>query len=694
MSPQRIRTITWVALTLLASAVAAVPTAPELRRLFPREADLFAPRPGLARLALPPEVLKDCRPDLSDLRVFDRQDREIPFLVDSGIDVDEVREVKQTVAARILDVEREQSADGSATSERYEITAPPAPSEEGLWDLVVDTSRPEFVRTVTVSAIRADGVSVPLIEQAPLFRLRNAPGRLRVTLPSVAAERLSVTVAGSEGFLLEPTFRFENVRRLEGGARLVAPLEELSRSSMGGQTVIELARPSGLVPDLVRVTTSTPSFRRSLTVWDLGPVARAVQIGAGTVTRVAVREGVEETEVRVNPARGERLRVVIGDQGSPPLADLKLSAVVRQPTLMFFLTAADAERPAGVLRFGGGRVDRPRYDLAALLPPQRLLSGQPAEIAARLHDPREFAEARLGSIRANALFDRTPALAFAMRPGAKIDAGAFLYRRALRVTPSPDGLARLRLRAADLARTRADLGDVRVVDGEARQWPYLLARDTGADWVGLAIESRQHDHGETRYTFKLPEAPLRADEVVVEIEAPFFHRPYRLVSLDANGRESTLARGQLVRSARDPSPAVITTTTVPVYGLALVVEDGDDAPLPVSSARARIPVADLFVAAPAGQYFLLLGNADEQAPHYELAAVRDVVLAVSSSAVAAGAVEKNPAYNLRARLATGERPKQLVQQAVLWIVLALAVGVLTLVTVRLVRRGSEETKDG
>ncbi len=74
--------ILFVALLLVAAAAPAE-TLPDLSHLFPYERVVELPGPGVARLTLPPEVLKQTRSDLSDVRLFDADGREIPFLIDT-----------------------------------------------------------------------------------------------------------------------------------------------------------------------------------------------------------------------------------------------------------------------------------------------------------------------------------------------------------------------------------------------------------------------------------------------------------------------------------------------------------------------------------------------------------------------------------------------------------------------------------
>src|SRR5262245_49608175 len=74
----------------------------DLRRLFPFERDIYIERDGLVRLALPADVLSECRSDLSDLRVFDRSEREVPYVVDAGAPPGETVAIKRSIDAEVL----------------------------------------------------------------------------------------------------------------------------------------------------------------------------------------------------------------------------------------------------------------------------------------------------------------------------------------------------------------------------------------------------------------------------------------------------------------------------------------------------------------------------------------------------------------------------------------------------------------
>jgi hypothetical protein len=378
--------------------------------------------------------------------------------------------------------------------------------------------------------------------------------------------------------------------------------------------------------------------------------------------------------------------VQIDDGDSGPLEGLTVSAIVRQPVLVVALSGA-GEQPAARLRFGGGRAHAPRYDLTGLLPqPGTPLTGERAVAAARLYDPSQTSLARLGATRENPEYDGSPALAFAMRPGAVVDPRAWTHRRPVAVHPSADGLTRLRLGAADLARARPDLADVRIVDAESQQWPYLVGREAAHAWADLEVTGPVRRRGASVYGLRPPVTPIAITMLSLETEVPFFDRAASVTGRRADGTEVTLASGRLVRHADTRGAVVLGLRPERVESLEIAIEDGNDAPLAFDAVRADVPERELYLAAPAGEYALLVGNADAKAPSYELERVRDVILAVSSGTAEPAVLAANPAYSVRARLASEERLEGTLSGIVLWGVLIAAVVVLTVVTLRLAWR--------
>jgi hypothetical protein len=679
---------------VLALATAAPARADgDLRQLFPTEVDVFVtPGAPLSRLVLPPEILAAVRPDLSDLRLFDAQGREVPFVVDAGTAaVPHV--VPRVEAAKVLDARREETRreDGPPIlRESYDVAAPESASPEG-WELVLATSQPRFVRRVTVTARDAAGETRTLLDGDSVFRLPNAP-RDKTALPLAVrpGDRVTVVLEGEDGTYLEPRLEWRTTTAVADTERAVVPLASLSSESSGGETTVELARPPGLLPDRLRLETSTGTFDRAVEARDVGNGRDAVQVGAGRVFRLGTAVPVEERELALSRPQGNRLRLVIADGDSPPLADLRVDAVVRQPALVFALRATSADVPAGTLRYGGGRAYPPRYDITSLVAGGGPLHGAREQAAERLRDRDASPPARLGTPRPNAEFDGAPALAFAMRPGAAIDTRVFERRRPFRVTPSPEGLSRLQLGPEDVTGLRPDLGDLRVVDAEGRQWPYLLDHDAAPTTVPVRIGPPVVRDGLVRYALDLPATRLRIGHVALATDQPFFDRPFTLRGW-VEGKPLALVSGRLARVPARPRPLAIDFRPVRVDRLELVVTASDDPPLEFRSATARTIVPALFLAAPEGEYYLVGSAPDVGPPRYELERARRVVLSVTAAAAEPGTAGVNPDYSAGARLASGATARRVVPQVVLWVVLLGAAAALTAVTLRAARREEPPT---
>jgi hypothetical protein len=671
-------------------AAAAPETPPDLSTLFPEQAPIVVEGTGIARLSLPAEVLDACRSDLSDLRVLDREGREVPFVVDSGPAPDERFEVGESLTPEILAVDRrriDRESGPPLWQERFDLAVRAEPPEGGRRVLVFEVGRASFVRRVDVFSVAADGGRSELVAGASIFRLRDPlRERLEVELPEVPSGTLSVTLAGEDGPHLEPVIRLESSRELAAGDLAGVPLVETGRRRLEGRTEIELARPRGVVPDVIVIASSTAAFNRRLEIWDEGPAAADPVLGVGTVFRLSTLATVEGLSVPVAPARGDRLRVIIEDGDSPPLGDLEVRAVVRRPALLFALPEGPPSEQSGRLLFGGGRAFRPRYDLEGLADADE---GSLGELTAALIDPARLASARLGAAVPNPRFDDTPVLAFAQRPGAEIEPGDFSHRRSLSVQPSTEGLSRLELDPEDTAVLRADLADLRIIDSASRQWAYLLeARGTSETRV-LPVSAETPEDGVSRYTLTLPASPAVVDRVVLDVREPFFDREFELVSTaeDAEERTVTVARGRLIRRANDPRPVTITFAPWRVDTLALRIEDGDDAPLRIEEVEARFPLPEVFFAAPAGEYELLLGNPDAVAPRYELERIRGVVLAVESATASVGRLSLNPDFRPGSRLFDREG----LLMIAMWAAVAALVIILTTLTLRLARSERDHT---
>ncbi len=685
MSPN-FRVLAFLCLSPVTAAVGA--DTRDLRALFPHEAPIFVDTERLVRVELPPEVLAACRADLSDLRIFDREEREVSFLVDSGLGATERVEMTQQITPQLLNVGQQQTDSDTGPTvrqETYELLMPEEEPVTAAWDLVFETDQPRFVRRIQVISHHPDGTENVLVEEESIFRILDPlREKQRITLPQTDSERLSVILVGEDGFFLSPGLRFENTRSLSSRERATVELEELGREHLDGRTVIELRRPQGLVPDMLQVSTTTGAFNRPTEVWDDGPGASEEVLARKVLYRLPALTTVQDADLPLQPARGDRLRVIILDGDSPPLWDLSFLAVVRRPALLFSLPGEPDQGPAGTLRFGGGRAFRPHYDLLGLPPIDRSARGETARIAEGLYDPAQLQTARLGEIRANPHFDPAPALNFAMRPGAEIETRLFSHLRHVSAQPSVEGLCRLRLQPEDLALARQDLADIRIVDEESRQWAYLLEPRAELVIEELPVTHRITEDRRTRYRFELPTTPALIDQLTLDAAEPFFDRAFVLTAdLDEESRQTvTLTTGRLTRRIDDPRPVTIGFTEARIHTLELEVIDGDDAPLQIRGVTSRFPVPELFFAAPAGAYDLILGYSEAEFPRYELAQVRQVVLAVEAAEAHRGPLVNNPDYRPGARL--GSRKGLL--QVLLWTAVIAVVVFLTVLTLRLAKQ--------
>ena len=678
-----------VLVALVARTGAADESAGRIDKLFASRAPIQIERPGIARLALTPEVLAGCGPDLGDLRVLDGNGKEVAYLVDRGIPPGSRVDTEQR--PRIINVQRgEELRDGAPPlyRESYEIDAPRAgETTDASWQLVFRTSRAKFVRRVEIRD--GAGPDAAVVVGESIFRLPlggdGAGEKTTLDLPPVHSDRLTVTLEGDDGSFLEPSFAYTTARELVADGRLAVPLVVAASSGANGRTIVELARPGGLVPDVLQFETTTPWFDREVRVLDRRAGAPDVVIGARRIVRIAGVATVESSGVPVRPASGEAIVVEITDGDSPPLEALVVRATMRQPSLLFAAARPIGESDGWFLYFGGGRVGRPHYDVAALLPGRgESVAGERAAIVAGLRGPGGVVTASLGAVGPNPAFDRSPLLGFAMRPGAAIDTRLYTHRRPLAVPSSPEGLTRVALGPGDLARARADLSDVRIVDTESRQWPYLLERDSRTETVDLAVGGPVRDGTRSSFALVGPAAPLRIDGLAIDVEQPFVDRPFRLLAKTsdaADAQETVIAEGRIVRRSGESGTFRVAFGATRVQSLRLVVDDGNEAPLVLRAVAAQLPLPELYVTAPQGAYFLLVGNSADTAPSYELARVREAVLTVSSAVLPAGSLEANPAYSARAPLDRGR-----LEQAFFWVVLVLTVAVLGTVTLRLARR--------
>lgn len=239
--------------------------------------------------------------------------------------------------------------------------------------------------------------------------------------------------------------------------------------------------------------------------------------------------------------------------------------------------------------------------------------------------------------------------------GATLDPAMFEYARD--IAAGRAALVVLPLDAAVLAHSRGPYGrfaDVRVVDPSNRQLPYLLEEGSEplelevqlGPFEGTAEPRRSDGHHRSTYSIVMPYPRLPGAELVLETSQRTFRREVQLserrlvdgprkvqpAAVIANRvwqhADESVAAPPLVLAARDrESPSLI-----------LTVDEGDNAPLPLTSARLRLPAWRLRLYRPEGTPLrLLYGNRDAVAPEYDLALLRAKIMEESAEEISASA---------------------------------------------------------
>jgi hypothetical protein len=207
--------------------------------------------------------------------------------------------------------------------------------------------------------------------------------------------------------------------------------------------------------------------------------------------------------------------------------------------------------------------------------------------------------------------------------GATLDRSGFLYERPL---PKAKGLVALQLDADVLARSSNSLADVRIVNGKNEQVPYILESLPQPLVLRLPVPQRAAGEGTSSlYRIALPYESLpNGTALVLTTTAPVFSRrvTLRLPANEQHGREATVVT-ELDWGGTDPAavppPLSFDLSRRATRTVELLVDEGDNAPLPIASAELRIPAAALRFYHPGTPLVLLYGNPQIGSPRYDLA---------------------------------------------------------------------------
>ncbi|HXC53518.1 MAG TPA: DUF3999 family protein [Candidatus Limnocylindrales bacterium] len=341
-----------------------------------------------------------------------------------------------------------------------------------------------------------------------------------------------------------------------------------------------------------------------------------VTLGEGTLRR-AVRGDLVAADLRIAVAAPEEpdLDVVV-DDGDNPALDLTGVSVELAPLPWIYFESAAGEPLTA--RYGDPKLSAPRYDLEAM----RAAVGSAAPVEARWGAPHDVATTG----------DETAPIESSLPAvGATIDTSGFRYSRP--IPDGPPGLTALALDAAVLAHSR-NLADVRIVDGESRQVPYLVEKLdeplslTLAPFAPAIAAAGKPRAGQSRYELTLPYENMPPVRLVITTGERVFERRVS-VEIERPPRDpraklqKTVVASSPWQHADPDSPApalVLGLPPVEVTSAQIVVDEGDNSPLALAPPRLLLPLYRLrFFRSGDDALRLVYGERQLGAPRYDLA---------------------------------------------------------------------------
>lgn len=383
-----------------------------------------------------------------------------------------------------------------------------------------------------------------------------------------------------------------------------------------------------------------------------------VLLGTSTLKR-AERFGGVASDLAVPVSRpGEvDLELVVDDGNNPPLALTGIEARLAPLPWIWFEAAGGNV----TVRYGNTRLEPPTYDveasrssIARSLPPLAKWGSDARPSATEAGETETIASFR----------------------GAPVNRADFRYNRTIAAAPA--GVARLLLDADVLARSR-QIADVRLVDAQNRQIPYIVEDLAAPLTVELKVPARTADGASSRYAFELPYDTLPpATRLVIATTTKVFERnvTLRATGDDRRGREPYALGTETWRNSQPDltaPPLQFELASNDSRHVELVVSEGDNAPLPIATATLELPSVALRFYNSGPALTLLYGNARATTPQYDLALLAPRVL---------GEPARDLQLDAPTAAAAGEESS--LDTKIFWIALAVVTLVLLVVLARLI----------
>jgi hypothetical protein len=559
-------------------------------------------------------------------------------------------------------------------------------------------------QAITIDRINVDGVAPPflkrvrlegsgdrarwtlLVDEGTLFHLPEE-GLLQTELAFAPGpyRYLRLTWDDTRSGTVErpPLSSVREVRNVVASPPLTTPLAFERRPGEPGRSQFRLRLPASRLPIVaLDLDMGGTHILREATVFEarlVGSQISPLPLGKATLRRV-VRDELTASSLRIpiNAPVEAQLDLVIDDGNNPPSDVRAVTAVFAELPWIYFESTGDSI----VARYGAPSLQAPKYDLEAVR----------ATIALDSTPNATWGEARMRSPEENTS-RAVPALPTV---GSVLDVARFQYLRP--IPPGAAGLVTVLLDAPALAHSKGvGFADVRVVNAEGRQVPYLVERASEPLSLDLTIEplatrpaTLQSNRTTSVYRVRLPLEGLPPSRLVLSSSARVFTRQVTVGierppdRRNRDPRFETLATSNWAHSDQEsPAPALtMELRRLDVQDVLVTIEEGDNSPLPLDSARLLLPAyrLRLFRERDAALQ-LAYGRDDLSPPEYDLALLAPQLLGVAATEVVPGAEQA----------AGPSSPTVLMSPRLFWGVLVVAVLVLLGLVVRLVRKSDVQS---
>lgn len=633
---------------------------------------------GLIAIPITAEVLEASQPNLVDIQVYTDSGTHFPGILRQRLPATPQRWILTPEGERLSQTPVRGAP--NRVTERYDFVVPERDqATPTALELVVEPNSPSYNREVVVhiAAAPENDEAVPPIE-ASLFRSPSGE-RLSIPLASIPPGTAVSFQAVGEGPYVQPQFFLQEVLPPEEPRELTVPLEELRRERQGNTLTLRLQRPRSV--HVERLSLITESTGHNIEVVAFADAGRERQeLARGRFVRVGdAGEDNDELALVANAADVIEVRL----SGAELPDDLRIGARLEQPELVVIAA------PRQFLYYGAVYPLAHAPNLDARHPH---LQGNPT-----------IRRENLGMQEANPDFRDEGLLDFALRAGATVDRALFAHRGTLTLGEHPHSLHRFQLSPEDLAKLRGDNSDLRIVDADGNQWAYVASdavprrlelraepSSAGAHESLREVLDRTDDFaGASVYPVAAP-AGLIISQLHISVpgDNPFADR-----HIGVYGRHGSqwqrFAWGHLAINPEQREPLGIEIHGRNFDALALVVADGNDAPLNALRVEVDYAQTDFSVVAPPGNYDVLFGSLEPDRVSYELERHTDQIAAIAAAPVGVEDIGPNPEFDEPSAFGRDE-----LQSIALWAVLIVGVGLLLLVTYRSLQGEGEGDGDG